>query len=770
MSEFTINVVQDPSTVIDISSLDQAVFLDISQNQANLITIEDDVNNVLLNASTVDLSNYATIPYTTGISGILQTQINSTNQILSTAVFVTGNQDISGLKDFQTRPTVLDIPVLVSGDAVDTIHLYGKNDQGATIYKGQPVYINSANGNNPLIQLASNTGERTSSKTIGLLAQDLAVNEFGYVITEGLLEGFDTSSGIAGDPMWLGPNGNIIYGLANKPYGNNHLVYLGIVLRSNNNNGRVYVKVQNGFEIDELHSVYAKNPSDKNTLLYNSGSGAWFARQLDTGDISGINNYVLNNQTGQFYSSSNPNGYITSANVSGSFVTLSTSQNISGAKNFTVAPTISGNQVATVVNPVRTTLTGNGVLSSFAIAGAGNLTNPSALIVAIDGALQEPSVDYTISGGNVTFTDPLASGAKAVIISPINSLQVGELIPSDGSVTSAKLAPNISITNPTILGNIVGPLSLTNQSITGDANVINRGLADTRYTNRNKFITDNSLGNKSISEQFIDFDDQLNADLNIFTAAGSTNWGASPVFSDVWNAANAGVASFIGNDLHTHRGIFLVRYPVSSNSCFALHTLRPTNQYGGLSNATFEFTSRIFISDAGNFTTQGFFKIGPVPKGGTGGADASLNGGLMFNPYIHSTNLVLAVTKTGTTTPFLFTTNPANVDFLDTGFNFVNVLNRWINISYITYPNTNLLQIIIKREGVVLFSQTYNLQVDLVAFPNRFALFRSGASAELGIQTGIFTYVQRHTIHIDYLYYKQTGTSSAPVNWNELRF
>jgi hypothetical protein len=88
MTEFTINVVQDPSTVIDISSLDQAVFLDISQNQANLITIEDDVNNVLLNASTVDLSNYATIPYTTGISGILQTQISSLNS--QTGSYVTG--------------------------------------------------------------------------------------------------------------------------------------------------------------------------------------------------------------------------------------------------------------------------------------------------------------------------------------------------------------------------------------------------------------------------------------------------------------------------------------------------------------------------------------------------------------------------------------------------------------------------------------------------------------------------------------------------------
>jgi hypothetical protein len=245
------------------------------------------INNPSGYITGVDLSGYATIPYVNDISGVLQAQITSGSQI-----------------------------------SVDTIHLYGKNDQGSTIYKGQPVYINGANGANPLIKLASNTGERTSSKTIGLLSQDLSVNAFGYIITEGLLEGFNTSAGAAGDPMWLGTTGNIIYGTGNKPYGNNHLVFLGFVLRSNNNNGKVYVKVQNGFEIEELHKVYAINPSDKDTLLYNFGSGAWFARQLNTGDVSGINDYYLG---------SNPSGYITGIN---NIIYTTGNQNISGVKTF----------------------------------------------------------------------------------------------------------------------------------------------------------------------------------------------------------------------------------------------------------------------------------------------------------------------------------------------------------------------------------------------------------------------------------------------------
>jgi hypothetical protein len=314
----------------------------------------------------VNLSSYATTGYVANVSGDLQNKINTTSgyavsgysgsitgievigsstktinlykrdgSILSASftdsggsgsapvedvVYTTGNQDISGLKDFQTRPTVLDVPVLVSGDPVDIIHLYAKNDESFILNKGQPVYIGGANGANPLIKMATNTGEFSSSKTIGLLAQTLNPNDLGYVITEGALEGFDTSAGAAGDPMWLGPTGQILYGTGNKPYGLNNLVYLGVVLRSQSNNGKVYVQIQNGFEVEELHNVYALNASDKDTLLYNSASGAWFARQITTGDVSGINNYALKSETGSFITTGQTGSFVINSQT-GAFLT-----------------------------------------------------------------------------------------------------------------------------------------------------------------------------------------------------------------------------------------------------------------------------------------------------------------------------------------------------------------------------------------------------------------------------------------------------------------
>jgi len=279
----------------------------------------------------VDLSSYATTGYVTGVSGHLQGQITSLNN--QTGSYVTGSVVrpsetgvfITTGQTGQFYPVSNPSGFLVSGSPIDLVHLYAKNDQGATIYRGQPVYIVGANGANPLIKVASNTGEFSSSKTIGLLAQDLLVNELGYVVTEGILEGFDTSSGNAGDPMWLGPTGNILYGTGNKPYGLNNLVYLGVVLRSQSNNGKVYVQIQNGFEIEELHNVYALNPSNKDTLLYNSASGAWFARQISTGDVSGISAYALAADTGSFVTTSQTGVFVTGSVVrpsdTGAFLT-----------------------------------------------------------------------------------------------------------------------------------------------------------------------------------------------------------------------------------------------------------------------------------------------------------------------------------------------------------------------------------------------------------------------------------------------------------------
>ena len=161
------------------------------------------------------------------------------------------------------------------------VRQYVKASQAIT--KGQAVYVSGADGTNILISKASNASEGTSSKTLGLAAQNFAINDQGYVITEGLLSGLDTSTAVIGDPVWLGTNGNLIFGLTNKPYAPSHLVYIGVVTRVNQNNGEIFVQPQNGFELYELHNVQITNtPSNNDVLSYETSSSLYKMKSIST--------------------------------------------------------------------------------------------------------------------------------------------------------------------------------------------------------------------------------------------------------------------------------------------------------------------------------------------------------------------------------------------------------------------------------------------------------------------------------------------------------
>jgi len=154
-----------------------------------------------------------------------------------------------------------------------------------SITKGQAVYISSANGTNIIVSKASNLTEATSSKTLGLLETTGSTNAIVNVVTSGLLDGLNTSAATIGDAVWLGTAGNLIFGLASKPYAPAHLVYIGVVSRVSATVGEIIVKVQNGFELKEIHDVFAQSPAAKDGLFYDSTTSLWKARPVAASDI-----------------------------------------------------------------------------------------------------------------------------------------------------------------------------------------------------------------------------------------------------------------------------------------------------------------------------------------------------------------------------------------------------------------------------------------------------------------------------------------------------
>lgn len=157
-----------------------------------------------------------------------------------------------------------------AGTPVNTLEQDVKNTTGFTLNKGTAVYISGSTGSNVLVSKAQANSEATSSKTLGLISENILNGTTGQVTTEGVVSGIDTSTAIAGDSVWLSPTvpGGLTYGLANKPTAPNHLVYLGVVVRSHAVNGEIYVKVQNGYELDELHDVSITSAEKGDTLVH----------------------------------------------------------------------------------------------------------------------------------------------------------------------------------------------------------------------------------------------------------------------------------------------------------------------------------------------------------------------------------------------------------------------------------------------------------------------------------------------------------------------
>jgi hypothetical protein len=151
---------------------------------------------------------------------------------------------------------------------------YVRNADSVTLNTGTVVYLFGATGDHATVKRADNDSDATSSKTVGMVFGSIDPNENGTVVTRGYVRGVNLSSGYApGDILWLGEDGGFT---KVKPAAPEHLVFVGVVVRANSN-GIVYVAVQNGYELDELHdvSIDANTLTNGDVLVYDSGTGLW---------------------------------------------------------------------------------------------------------------------------------------------------------------------------------------------------------------------------------------------------------------------------------------------------------------------------------------------------------------------------------------------------------------------------------------------------------------------------------------------------------------
>lgn len=179
-------------------------------------------------------------------------------------------------------------------DTATVVKAFVRNVESFTINRGQVVYIFGASGDKASVKLADNSGDYTSSRTLGIVRENIAAGQTGWVTTQGQVAKLQLGSYNEGDVLWLDsiPGGFT----KTKPVAPRHSVFLGIVERANNGNGIAYVKPQNGYEIGELHDVKITSPANNQVLAYTTN--IWENKNIysivDTTSISNRINTKLN--------------------------------------------------------------------------------------------------------------------------------------------------------------------------------------------------------------------------------------------------------------------------------------------------------------------------------------------------------------------------------------------------------------------------------------------------------------------------------------------
>jgi hypothetical protein len=192
---------------------------------------------------------------------------------MSTNLYISGATGGGGTGDMLKSvydPQDTGIVLSASKEMVSVI-----NKTGALVPKGTIVYLktSSSSGTHPELLLASALNEATSSKTIGAVYEDIADSAVGYVVTSGEVDNLNTTAYTIGTRLWLSTTPGQV--TSTVPVQPSHAVFIGIVTRSQNTNGRILYAIQNGYELGELHDVLLSSPANNDVLTFELSTGLW---------------------------------------------------------------------------------------------------------------------------------------------------------------------------------------------------------------------------------------------------------------------------------------------------------------------------------------------------------------------------------------------------------------------------------------------------------------------------------------------------------------
>jgi len=200
--------------------------------------------------------------------------VDTTNKFLS-AVSQPNDSTLVFQKGTTSTPYI--IRASTSGSAIRLVTTV-YNNTGVTIPKGSVVYINGRHSSNlPTVALAQGNNEENSYKTFALVQDDILTTSSGIAIQAGKIENLNlpTSTYTDGDIVYLSPT--VPGGLTIiKPLAPNHVCKIGSITRAHPTLGSIEIKIENGWQLDEMSDVsIALIPLDSTILQFSRVDSLW---------------------------------------------------------------------------------------------------------------------------------------------------------------------------------------------------------------------------------------------------------------------------------------------------------------------------------------------------------------------------------------------------------------------------------------------------------------------------------------------------------------
>ena len=355
------------------------------------------------------------------------------------------------------------------------------NDSGTNLVDGQIVYISGAHGNRVAVKLARADSETTSAGTLGMVTEPIAAGAQGFITLMGTVNKLNTNGLTAGHLLYLSATTAGAY-TETPPAAPNHKVTIGYVERVSSTVGSIYVKVDNGYELDELHNVEITSPTGGNLLVYDQTGGYWKNANLTDGTgisiTEGTSGTVtitnsapdqtvsLSAGTGISTSGTYPNFTITNTAPDQTVaLTAGTGISTSGTyPNFTITNT-APDQVVSISGGGTTTVTGT--YPNFTVSSADQYTGTVTSVAATAGTGISVSGSPITTSGTLTITNTAPD--QVVAISAGTGISVSGTYPNF-TVTNTSPSSGGTVTSVDVSGGTTG-LTTSGGPVTGSGTI-----------------------------------------------------------------------------------------------------------------------------------------------------------------------------------------------------------------------------------------------------------------------------------------------------------